>query len=564
MKLFNENFQNNAIFSTSNHTMSEEIQNEKSGKSPLQPLYYAFVLIAGILIGTVLADKNLLTIKTGKEDNPNKLVSLIDFIEDNYVDGVDKKKIIDDAIASILKNLDPHSYYLNPQEYAKAREEMSGSYQGVGVEFLILRDSLMVNRVVPFGPSFRAGIQSGDRIVQVDGKDISGKSLNNKGVMKMLKGEAGSNVNISVLRKKEYLNFNIERGSLPLTSVPSYYKIEEGLGYIKIDRFAKTTYDEFLAAGNSLRNQGCSKFILDLRGNGGGLLEQATSIAEEFLEKDRLMVYTTGTHSGRNDYNTQKRGAFADVQVTVLIDEYSASASEIVAGALQDWDRAIVVGRRSFGKGLVQSEIELPDKSALRLTTARYYTPTGRCIQKPYGDSSKYFNETHQRWLSGELFNQEKISHVDSLKFYTPSGRVVYGGGGITPNVFIPFDSTSTSFALIDIVNFGILRYQCFDYVDQNRAALANWKSFGQYQKTYKTDDALIDKTLKAAVEQNITYSTAEVAKLRSQCALRFKAQIARALFDENAMIRIMNGEDPELLRAVEISKNYNTYFYHP
>ena len=544
--------------------MSEEIQNEKSGKSPLQPLYYAFVLIAGILIGTVLADKNLLTIKTGKEDNPNKLVSLIDFIEDNYVDSVDKKKIIDDAIASILKNLDPHSYYLNPEEYAKAKEEMSGSYEGVGVEFLILRDSLMVNRVVPFGPSFRAGIQSGDRIVQVDGKDISGKSLNNEGVMKMLKGEAGSNVNISVLRKKEYLNFNVERGSLPLPSVPSYYKVEEGLGYIKIDRFAKTTYDEFLAAGNSLRNQGCSKFILDLRGNGGGLLEQATSIAEEFLEKDRLMVYTAGTHAGRNDYNTQKRGAFADVQVTVLIDEYSASASEIVAGALQDWDRAIVVGRRSFGKGLVQSEIELPDKSALRLTTARYYTPTGRCIQKPYGDSSKYFNETHQRWLSGELFNQEKISHVDSLKFYTPSGRVVYGGGGITPDVFIPFDSTSTSFALIDIVNFGILRYQCFDYVDQNRAALANWKSFDQYQKTYKTDDALIDKTLKAAVEQNITYSKAEVAKLRSQCALRFKAQIARALFDENAMIRIMNGEDPELLRAVEISKNYNTYFYHP
>ncbi len=544
--------------------MSEEIHNEKSGKSPLQPLYYAFVLIAGILLGTLLADKNLLSIKTGTEDNPNKLVSLIDFIEDNYVDSVDKKKIIDDAIASILKNLDPHSYYLNPEEYAKAREEMSGSYEGVGVEFLILRDSLMVNRVVPFGPSFRAGIQSGDRIVQVDGKDISGKSLNNDGVMKMLKGEAGSTVNISVLRKKEYLNFNVERGSLPLPSVPSYYKVEEGLGYIKIDRFAKTTYDEFLTAGNSLRNQGCSKFILDLRGNGGGLLEQATSIAEEFLEKDRLMVYTAGTHSGRNDYNTQKRGTFADVQVTVLIDEYSASASEIVAGALQDWDRAVVVGRRSFGKGLVQSEIELPDKSALRLTTARYYTPTGRCIQKPYGDSSKYFNETHQRWLSGELFNQEKITHVDSLKFYTPSGRVVYGGGGITPDVFIPFDSTSTSFALIDIVNFGILRHLCFDYVDQNRAALSNWKSFDLYQKSFKTEDQLIDKALKTAVEQNITYSKAEVAKLRSQCSLRFKAQIARALFDENAMIRIMNGEDPELLRAVEVSKNYNTYFYHP
>ncbi len=543
--------------------MSEEIQNEKSGKSPLQPLYYAFVLIAGILIGTLLADKNLLTIKTGKEDNPNKLVSLIDFIEDNYVDSVDKKKIIDDAIASILKNLDPHSYYLNPEDYAKAKEEMSGSYEGVGVEFLILRDSLMVNRVVPFGPSFRAGIQSGDRIVQVDGKDISGKSLNNDGVMKMLKGDAGSVVNISVLRKKEYLHFNVERGSLPLPSVPSFYKVEDGLGYIKIDRFARTTYDEFLAAGNALKNQGCNKFILDLRGNGGGLLDQATNIAEEFLEKDRLMVYTSGTHTGRNDYNTQKRGSFADIQVTVLIDEYSASASEIVAGALQDWDRAIVVGRRSFGKGLVQSEIELPDKSALRLTTARYYTPTGRCIQKPYGDSSKYFNETHQRWLSGELFNQEKISHVDSLKFFTPSGRLVYGGGGITPDVFIPFDSTSTSFALIDIINSGILRHLCFDYVDQNRSALSNWKSFDLYQKNYKTEEALLEKTLLSAKENNILYTKAEVAKLKSQCSLRIKAQIARALFDENAMIRIMNGVDPELLKAVEISKNYNSYFFH-
>ena len=543
--------------------MSEEIQNEKSGKSPLQPLYYAFVLIAGILIGTLLADKNLLTIKTGKEDNPNKLVSLIDFIEDNYVDSVDKKKIIDDAIASILKNLDPHSYYLNPEEYAKAKEEMSGSYEGVGVEFLILRDSLMVNRVVPFGPSFRAGIQSGDRIVQVDGKDISGKSLNNDGVMKMLKGDAGSVVNISVLRKKEYLNFNVERGSLPLPSVPSFYKIEDGLGYIKIDRFARTTYDEFLAAGNALKNQGCNKFILDLRGNGGGLLDQATSIAEAFLEKDRLMVYTSGTHTGRSDYNTIKRGVFVDIQVTVLIDEYSASASEIVAGALQDWDRAIVVGRRSFGKGLVQSEMELPDKSALRLTTARYYTPSGRCIQKPYGDSSKYFNETHQRWLSGELFNQEKITHVDSLKFYTPSGRVVYGGGGITPDVFIPFDSTSTSFALIDIINSGILRHLCFDYVDQNRSALSSWKSFDLYQKNYKTEEALLEKTLLSAKENNILYTKAEVAKLKAQCSLRFKAQIARALFDENAMIRIMNAADPELLKAVEISKNYNSYFFH-
>lgn len=229
---------------------------------------------------------------------------------------------------------------------------------------------------------------------------------------------------------------------------------------------------------------------------------------------------------------------------------------------MQDWDRAIVVGRRSFGKGLVQSEIELPDKSALRLTTARYFTPSGRCIQKPYGDSSKYFNETHERWSSGELFHQDKFTRVDSLKFYTPSGRVVFGGGGITPDVFIPFDSTSTSFALIDIVNFGILRYLCFDYVDQNRSQLSNWKSFDLYQKNYKTDEALLEKTLKSAKENNILYTKSEVAKLKSQCSLRYKAQIARSLFDENAMIRIMNTEDPELIKAVEISKNYNSYFF--
>ena len=539
--------------------MSEEIQNEKSGKSPWQPLYYSFVLIVGILIGTLLADKNLFSIKTGAENNPNKLVSLIDYIEDNYVDSVDKKKIIEDAIASILKNLDPHSYYLNPEQFAQAHEEMMGSYQGVGIEFLILRDSLMVNKVVPFGPSFMAGLKAGDRIVQVNGENISGATLNNDRVMKLLKGDAGSHVNLTINRKATTLQFDVERNALPVTSIPAFYKIGSQTAYIKIERFAKTTYDEFINAANILKNQGCTEFVLDLRGNGGGLLEQAVSIAEEFLPQNKLIVYTEGLHNSRKDYITKKTGAYTNEKVIVLIDEASASASEILAGAIQDWDRGLIVGRRSFGKGLVQNEIELPDHSALRLTVARYYTPTGRCIQKPYNDSTDYYLETHNRWLSGEMYNTTNIHFPDSLKKYTAGGRVVYGGGGIFPDVFIPFDSTSTSYELYDIVNSGVLRDVCFDYVDKHRDNYNKWKSADSFVANYTSEEPILSLIKEEAINKKILSSKAKGFKNNKLISLRIKAQLARTLFDETTMFKVLNKEDNELEQALKVLENYNS-----
>ncbi|MFM2196086.1 MAG: hypothetical protein RL092_1686, partial [Bacteroidota bacterium] len=395
--------------------MTEDIDNIKSGKSPFQPFYYAAVLIFGILIGIFLADKNLFSIKIGAEDNPNKLVSLIDFIEENYVDSVDKKLIIDDAIAAILNRLDPHSSYFTPEQYAQAQEELNGSYDGIGIEFIILRDTLMVNRVIENGPSMQAGLQAGDRIVQVDGKNIAQIGLTNESVMKMLKGKSGTTVDLDIKRKKETLRIAVQRGALPLPSVTASYAINSGIGYIKLERFGQNTYNEFVSAVRNLRYDGCTSLIIDLRDNGGGLLEQSTAITEEFLEAGQLMVYTEGLHSPRKDYVTQKRGEFVDMKLAVLIDENSASASEILAGALQDWDRALIVGRRSFGKGLVQNEVLLPDNSAIRLTTARYYTPTGRCIQKPYDKKDLYHQETSNRWNSGEMYNESQIVKNDSM-----------------------------------------------------------------------------------------------------------------------------------------------------
>jgi len=538
--------------------MSEEIQNEKSGKSPWQPLYYSFVLIVGILIGTLLADKNLFSIKTGAENNPNKLVSLIDYIEDNYVDSVDKKKIIEDAIASILKNLDPHSYYLNPEQFAQAHEEMMGSYQGVGIEFLILRDSLMVNKIVPFGPSFMAGLKAGDRIVQVNGENISGPTLTNDRVMKLLKGEAGSHVNLTVTRKATVMQFDVERNALPVTSVPAFYKMGDNTGYIKIERFAKTTYDEFLNAATILKNQGCNEFVLDLRGNGGGLLEQAVAIAEEFLPQNKLIVYTEGLHNSRKDYITKKTGSLINEKLIVLIDEASASASEIVAGAIQDWDRGVIVGRRSFGKGLVQNEIELPDHSAMRLTVARYYTPTGRCIQKPYNDSTDYYLETHNRCLSGEMYNTSNIHFPDSLKKFTAGRRVVYGGGGIFPDVFIPFDSSATSYELFDIINTGILRDACFDYVDKHRENYQKWKSSDAFVANYTAEEPIMNMIIQEATKMKLISSKFKSSKNYKLVAIRIKAQLARTLFDETTMFKVLNKEDKELEQALNVLENYN------
>jgi len=546
--------------------VSEQIQpgelNNNRKPSPVQPLLFALTLIAGMFIGTNLGDKNLLQVKPSVEQNANKLVSLIDFIEDNYVDSIDKKQLIEDAIASVLKNLDPHSYYMGSEEVALEKERMKGEFSGVGIEFLILRDSLMVVKTIAGGPSEKAGLQSGDRIVMVDGKEISGKELDGDKAQKLLKGKQGSQVSVSVIRPGEVAKkeFSIERGSIPIESVNAAFMVNDSVGYMRIERFAEKTYDEFIEAAAVLEDKGCSSLILDLRGNGGGLLNQAAEIVEEFLSEGKTIVRTRGIHTGEDEIRSGKKGKYRDLNIVVMIDQNSASASEIVAGALQDWDRAVTVGRRSFGKGLVQHEMELADNSALRLTVARYYTPTGRCIQKPYGDSIAYEGDFQKRLEKGEFTTADSVHFPDSLRFRTPSGRLVYGGGGIMPDVFVPLDSIYFSGLLSEIAYSGIIRDYCFTYLDSHRKEMRKYKSPDEFINKFNVSDVMLSGLIEMAEKEEIKINKQVVRKISPQLKSRIKGQFARSLFDDDAMVKVSLESDPDFKRALQVAQDYKQF----
>jgi carboxyl-terminal processing protease len=532
--------------------------------SPLQPLYFAGVLILGMFIGTNLSDRNLFQVKSGTEENPNKLVSLIDFIEDNYVDSVDKRKLIDDAIGSILRNLDPHSYYITPEELAASQEQIEGKFDGIGVEFMILRDTLMVVKTIPGGPSDKAGLVAGDRIVRVEDVNICGKELNSDKAQKLLKGKKGSEVRVSIFRKGEpdLKVYAITRGSIPLESVPVAFMAGDSVGYIKVERFSQNTYDEFYSAVDGLKNEGCSKLLIDLRGNGGGLMDQAVKMIEEFLPDGKLILYTEGVHQGKEVLKSSKKGSFQEMEVVVMIDQGSASASEIVAGALQDWDRSITIGRRSFGKGLVQHEIELPDKSAMRLTVARYYTPTGRCIQKPYGDSIDYSGDIHQRLLKGEFTVADSIHFPDSLRYTTlgDKKRTVYGGGGIMPDVFVPIDSVFFSGLLGELSYAGVIREYTFNYLDHHRKDFAKFKTADEFIEKFQVSDAMLNEMLNEAKKEKIEATPKQVKHIQAELKMRIKGQLARNLFDDTAMYKVILQTDHDFKKALEVARTYRQF----
>jgi carboxyl-terminal processing protease len=527
------------------------LSRKKIRPSSAQPLFFGLVLIIGILIGTYLADSNLLTIKTGAEENPNKLVSLIDFIEENYVDSVDKRLLIDGAIQSILSHLDPHSYYISPEEIAQANEKIQGEYHGIGMEFMIYKDTLRVVKTMAGGPAEKAGLQTGDKIIKVDSKNLTAKELANDQVQKMIKGKSGTTVTLQVLRGKENKEFKIKRGSIPLESVIADFVIAPEVGYVKVESFGQNTFDEFESAVRKLRNQKCKTLIVDLRGNGGGLLDQSFLMAESFLPKDKLVLYTEGIHVGKKQYITQRDGEFKDMKVVVLVDQNSASASEIFAGALQDWDRSTTVGRRTFGKGLVQHEIELPDRSAFRLTIARYYTPTGRCIQKPYSDSANYSDEFTSRYLHGELFSKDSIRTVDTLKYITPGGKVVYGSGGITPEVFVPLD-TSNVFVINQLIMTGILRDMCFEYFTSNQASLKAYPNESSYLENFKVNDAMLNTMQSRLKKEWPSMKPKDWNKAKTDIKARIKGTIGRYLFDDNTMYKVLYPTDSELIKAID------------
>jgi len=529
----------------------EQTRDRKS--SAFQPLWIGLMLIVGIYIGTNLNTGNVFEQREHADENPGKLVNIINYIEDNYVDSVEKKDLIETAITAMLEKLDPHSYYISPEELAAMQEPLEGNFEGIGVEFMIQKDTLMVVTPIQGGPSEEAGIQPGDRIVEVDGEVIAGKELTNTQVMELLKGPKGTEVALGIKRKgkSELIVFNITRDKIPIESVVASFMIDDNTGYVKVTRFAKTTYDDFVTAVDKLKNQGITKLVLDLRGNGGGYLNTAIPMVESFLKKNQLIVYTEGIHSPRRDYASNYDGEYSNIELVVLINQGSASASEIMAGALQDHDRAITVGRRSFGKGLVQDEIDLRDNSALRLTVARYYTPSGRCIQKPYGDGIDYDNDYEFRYDNGELLTADSIHLQDSMIYRTTGGRIVYGGGGIMPDIFVPIDTSGVSMYLSELSYNGIFRQFGFKYADVNRQNL-QYSDVNDYLKSFVVSKEMLKEFVNFAAQEGVPVEEFGLNASGRHIKQRLKAHLAKNIFDDNAFYRVLLEDDTDFVAGMK------------
>ena len=503
--------------------------------------------------------------KAKQTETTQKLATTMYLIENFYVDTVDMPKLTEEAIIAMLKSLDPHSAYIAAKDVKKANEELEGSFEGIGVTYQILRDTILVVSAVPGGPSEKVGIMAGDRIVTIDGEDAFGKKINTEYVTGHLRGKKGSKVVLGIKRgdDPELIEFEVVRDKIPLKSINSYFMIDKKIGYIKLDRFAKESVEEFEAALADLKKQGMKSLIFDLRGNGGGYLQTAFGLGNEFLGSNKTVVFTEGLKSPKQVLNTDKNGDFRDGRLVVLIDEGSASASEIVSGAIQDWDRGVLIGRRSFGKGLVQRPFNLPDGAQIRLTTARYYTPTGRCIQRSYEKGSEdYFKEMTKRLEHGEYYHADSIQFPDSLKYYTlNSGRTVYGGGGIMPDIFMPVDTTYTSKLFTDLVRKNVFNSYCIDYVLANRDIINNdYPRFEKFNKSFEVDDAMIEEFKKIAESKGVTWDDEQFERSESWIKLRIKGMIAQDVWNIDKFYQVVAGDDKMIQKAVEVINSKKEY----
>ncbi len=513
------------------------------------PIYLGIAIAAGILIGSSFNFKNSANSIFKSNNEEAKIKRLIDYIQYDYVDDVDTEVLLDGAINQIVNKLDPHSVYFNKEDFASNNEQMQGNFHGIGVQFRLNKDSVVVTKVLDGAPSKKAGIKAGDRILMANNDSISGVNLTNDDVMGILKGASDTEVKLSVYRRSvdKVIDVSLKRGEVPITSVSTYYMLNEDTGFIKIDRFARTTYDEFKVALDNLLSKGMKKMVLDLRDNPGGYMDIANEIADEFLEDNKLIVFTKNKRGDINkDFATEK-GDFENGKVYILINENSASASEIVAGALQDNDKGTIVGRRSFGKGLVQEMMGLGDGSAIRLTTARYYTPTGRSIQKPYdlNDSDEYYQKFNDRYESGELVSADSIKVNDSLKKFTEKGKVVYGGGGITPDIFVAIDTTQ--FIESKYANTLILNQFGFDYVDNNRSKLEKL-SLNEFITTFDKKDEVLNDYLKK-LDLNVLISDHKKSILKRY----LKVNIARYLFEDIGFNKVLQEDDKMIDKIFEL-----------
>ena len=518
-------------------------------------------ILAGLLacifsIGYLHAQEKKYT----KENNPVRKLQLAQFAISNlYVDQVDDNKLVESAIKGMLEELDPHSTYSTPEEVKRKNEPFQGNFDGIGIQFNMAEDTLFVIQPVSGGPSEKVGILAGDRIVEVNDTVIAGVKMSTEDVMRRLKGPKGTLVDVKVLRRgvPELLSFTIRRDKIPVYSLDASYMIAPQTGYIKINRFAATTHAEFMNALASLKSHGMKDLILDLQGNGGGYLNAAIDIANEFLGDEELIVYTEGRRSARRDFYADGNGKHQFGKLVVLVDEYSASASEIVSGAVQDWDRGMVVGRRTFGKGLVQRPIDLPDGSMIRLTISRYYTPAGRCIQKPYENTENYAADLIERYNRGEMMSADSIHFPDSLKCTTlKKGRTVYGGGGIMPDYFVPVDTTLYTDYHRQISYKGVLLKVHYQLIDAYRQEWnKKYKDYASFAQKFELSDSMMQQLIDEATKAGITYNEEQYRKSESLLKLQLKALIARDLWDMNEYYHTINVADESVKKALELLK---------
>jgi len=525
------------------------------------PIVFALVLISGIILGFLLQSKvsqhNGIPFLSGSRQAYNKVDEIIRYVENDYVDSVNQEHLETDAIKGMLNDLDPHSQYITADEFNEINDPLLGSFEGIGISFRIEKDTIMVVNPIPGGPSEKVGLMAGDRIVKVNDTLVASVHITNNQAMHKLKGKKGTKVKVTIYRRgiPKLIDFTITRGIIPTYSLDIAYMVNKDLGYIKLNKFSATTYEEFDNAVRKLKKQGMKKLILDLRGNPGGYLDAAIRVADEFLPKGKLIVFTKGLHRPKTVAFSTSTGQLKHTDVAILIDEGTASAAEIVTGALQDNDIGVVIGRRSFGKGLVQEQMRLPDGSALRLTVSRYYTPTGRCIQKPYkkDDFKDYYSEAYRRYLDGEMQNPDSIKFNDSLKFTTPKGKVVYGGGGIMPDIYVPL-ATDTLHSFYNILaNKGMIYQFAFDYTDAHRPQLRKYKDFASFNKGFHMTDKEYRDLVAYAKSKGIAESPRKVNLSESRIKILFKAYVGRNILDEKGFYPIYHKIDAVFKKAVEV-----------
>ncbi len=529
------------------------------------PAVWIPLTVALAFVGGMLSTKGLFVQDRSASGN-NKLNTLLNIIGHEYVDAVDTDSLMETMYPQLLSGLDPHSVYIKAEDLEAVNSELEGSFSGIGITFNMLNDSINVLEVLSGGPSEKVGLLAGDRIVTINDSVVAGKKWSNEKVMSWLRGESGTKVRLGIRRSTspELLPFEVTRGPIPVTSIDASYLIDDVTGYIRVNKFGRTTYDEFYTDMVKLRDAGAKRYVVDLRGNGGGFMEMAVMMANEFLPAGQLIVATHGRdESAESTAVSDGGGTFQNAELTVLIDEFSASASEIFAGAIQDHDRGLVVGRRSFGKGLVQRQMELPDGSAVRLTIARYYTPSGRCIQKTYthGENLDYAHEIVDRYNSGEIFNGDSIKHDDSMIFKTDAGRVVYGGGGIMPDIFVPNDTAEITSYYLNVLNKGLLQKFSFDFTDRHRAKLKNAGSVNAMLKVLPPDEELLVEFVDYAKSNGVPARWYYINISRKLIVKDLKALIARDVFGTSAFYKVNNLTDPTVVRALQEMRRGATRF---